>query len=84
MGNRDRAIILEVYRAFVLLGAKSDLLGTIGSWEESLPDADVLANLKGWNEATFLELKDRKRHYEVACPHREHIPEAQHQTFPEG
>jgi len=57
-----RAIINELYRAFVLLGAKMDLLGTVGSWEDSLPDKDVLSNLKAWNKATLEELKQRIEH----------------------
>ncbi len=56
-------IVSEVYRALVLMGANSDLLGTIGSWGDSLPDADVLANLKAWNEATLQETKGRIEHY---------------------
>ena len=46
----NREIINELYKTLVLLGADNALLGTIGSWGDSLPEADVLANLQGWNE----------------------------------
>jgi hypothetical protein len=63
----NREIVNELYRSLVLLGAESDLLGTVGSWGDSLPEDDVLANLKGWNEATVKELKERIEHYEISC-----------------
>jgi len=64
----NRQIVGELYRALVLLGASSDLLGTIGSWGDSLPEADVLANLKGWNREAKRELKERTEHYEISFP----------------
>jgi hypothetical protein len=60
-------IIGELYRTLVLLGADSGLLGTVGSWGDSLPDTDVLSNLKAWNEASFAEVKGRIGHYEKSC-----------------
>jgi hypothetical protein len=62
-----REIVNEIYRSLVLLGADNGLLGTIGSWGESLPDEDVLANLKGWNQSTLKETKERIEHYETSC-----------------
>ena len=59
----------ELYRTLVLLGADNGLLGTIGSWGDSLPDDDVLANLKRWNEGTLTEITARIAHYEISCPH---------------
>ena len=56
----------ELYRSLVLLGADDGLLGTVASWGDSLPDEDVLANLKGWNEATTAEVKGRIEHYEMS------------------
>lgn len=56
-------IVSELYRTLVLLGAGSDLLGTVGSWGDSLSDADVLSNLKAWNSATSQEIKGRIEHY---------------------
>jgi hypothetical protein len=60
-------IVGELYRTLVLLGADNGLLGTIGSWGESLPDEDVLANLRGWNQETLRESKSRIEHYEMTC-----------------
>jgi hypothetical protein len=51
----DKEIIAELYKTLELLGADHGLLGTVGSWKDCLPDEDVLANLKGWNEATAKE-----------------------------
>lgn len=59
-------IVAELYRTLVLLGAQNDLLGTVGSWGTTLPDADVLANLSGWNEAFLKEAKDRIEHCEMS------------------
>ena len=58
----NREIVGELYRTLVLLGADNGLLGTVGSWGESLPDDDVLANLKGWNDATLKEFTERIEH----------------------
>jgi hypothetical protein len=66
----ERQIILEIYRSLVLLGADFKLLSAIGSWKDSLPDNDVLQNVKGWNMATLSELKERIEHYEISCPHQ--------------
>jgi hypothetical protein len=65
----DSEIVSEIYRTLVLLGAGSDLLGTIGSWGDSLSDADVLDNLKAWNSATAQELTSRTEHYETLSRH---------------
>ena len=64
--ENQREIIAELYRSLVLLSADNDLLGTVASWGDSLPDEDVLANLKGWNEATTAEIKSRIEHYEMS------------------
>lgn len=61
----SREIKSELYRALVLLGADNGLLGAVGSWGESLPDEEVLQNLKGWNEATLQETRERIQHYET-------------------
>lgn len=47
-GNRT-ANRSEIYRAFELLGAGRELLGTIGSWGDTLDDKEVLTLLKDWN-----------------------------------
>ncbi len=67
-GLLDTEIIGEIYRSLVLLGADSELLGSVGSWKDSLPDSDVLAGLQAWNKATAGEIKGRIEHYEVSCP----------------
>ena len=69
MNPIQKEIVSEIYRALVLLGADNGLLGAVGSWGDSLPDEDVLANLKGWNEATFAEIRARIGHYEKSSPH---------------
>jgi hypothetical protein len=66
----------ELYRSLVLLGADNGLLGTVASWDVSLPDEDVLANLKGWNEATIAEAKGRIEHYETTFLHPVYTPVA--------
>jgi hypothetical protein len=65
----NREIVRELYRSLVLLGADNDLLGTVGSWGDSLPDEDVLANLQGWNEATLSEARQRIEHCEISSLH---------------
>ncbi len=64
--NCDREIISELYRALVLLGADSGLLGIIGSWCANLPAKDVLCGLKTWNDASLTEIKERIGHYEMS------------------
>jgi len=49
--NIESQIRSEIYRALELLGADRQLLGTIGSWGDTLDDEAVLKLLKGWNEA---------------------------------
>jgi hypothetical protein len=41
----------NAYEAAKDAGAKSDLLGTIGSWRDTMPDEWVLEELKSWNKA---------------------------------
>ncbi len=50
--NEDmiKAIMVEAYKAMEKLGAKSDLLGTMGSFGDTLSDEEVLDFLKMWNE----------------------------------
>jgi len=62
----------EIYRSLVLLGAESDLLSTVGSWGESLPDEDVLASLRAWNDASLKEIRERIEHYEITSRHSGH------------
>jgi hypothetical protein len=64
----NREIVGEICRAFVLLGAENDLLGTVGSWGDSLPESIVLADLQAWNDATLKELRDRISQIQTSCP----------------
>jgi hypothetical protein len=66
-GSPNPEIVSEIYRTLVLLGADHQLLGTVGSWGDSLPDEDVIANLRAWNQATFSETTARIEHYELSC-----------------
>jgi len=55
-GNGDHQSIeaqirSEIYRAMELLGADRQLLGTVGSWGDTLDDEEVLKLLKHWNES---------------------------------
>jgi hypothetical protein len=64
----NREIVCEIYRTLVLLGADHTLLGTVGSWGDSLPESDVLANLIGWNLETYKEIAARVEHYNASLP----------------
>lgn len=58
--NKSQIEILnEIIRSISLLGAKSDLLGTLSSWGDSQTDEETLNNLKSWNEWKMSELKER-------------------------
>ena len=46
----DGQIKEELYKALDLLGAKSDLLGIVGSWGDTQDDEWVLNELREWNE----------------------------------
>lgn len=59
MSETDLKIVQELSYSLSLLGAKSDLLGTVGSWKDTLSDEDVLAGLKAWNEWKRKELSER-------------------------
>jgi hypothetical protein len=45
----EQQIRSEIYRAFEILGANSELLATIGSWGDTLDDEEILRLLKEWN-----------------------------------
>lgn len=72
----DREIIGELYRTLVLLGAENDLLGTLGSWKDSLPEQDVLSGLRAWNEGQLAKIKACIEHYEISCPRSDCTPDA--------
>jgi hypothetical protein len=45
----------ELYAAAEQLNGEPYLLGFIGSWHDTLEDADVLAGLREWNSGEALE-----------------------------
>ena len=45
----ETQIRAEIYKAFEKLHADRRLLATIGSWRDTLDDAEVLSVLKMWN-----------------------------------
>lgn len=49
----EMQIRAEIYSAFEKLGADKRLLATIGSWGDTLGDAEVLDLLKMWNSDQF-------------------------------
>lgn len=52
-------IIEQINVAISLLGGKSDILGTIASWGDTIDDNEVLESLKCWNESTAKEQSER-------------------------
>ena len=43
------SIAVELVEALRTLGARSDLLGIVGSYGDTMPDAWVLDELRAWN-----------------------------------
>ena len=70
----NQEIVSELYRTLVLLGAESDLLGTVGSWGDSLSDQDVLSNLKMWNQESMRGIKARIEQSEIPYRRQDDIP----------
>ncbi|HZQ71660.1 MAG TPA: hypothetical protein VFB08_01990 [Burkholderiales bacterium] len=54
----DPAIRRELYLALLLQGAEPMVLATVAAWGDALDDADVLRDLRNWNEAKALELQE--------------------------
>jgi len=54
-------IIHEVYRIMELLRADKQLLAFIGSWNETLPDKDVLEGLQFWIKLNKTALRQRSK-----------------------
>jgi hypothetical protein len=40
----------EIYRALAYLGADAKLLAAVGSWGDTLEDAEVLKLIRKWND----------------------------------
>jgi hypothetical protein len=45
----------ELRKAMELLGADRELLATLGSWQDTLDDAEILEKLKEWNASKASE-----------------------------
>jgi hypothetical protein len=54
----DRDVRTEIYLALLLLGAEPMLAGALAQWRDGASEKDVLADLRNWNEAKLLELKE--------------------------
>jgi hypothetical protein len=54
--NRD--LRQELYLSLLLLGADPILLGALETWREGADEQDVLADVRNWNEAKRLEMKE--------------------------
>lgn len=58
MSEVERGIRGELYRSLVLLGADQMLLASAASWANGAEDEAVLADVRNWNEAKLLEMKE--------------------------
>lgn len=54
----ERDLRQELYLALVLTGADGMLLGALETWREGAEEKDVLADVRNWNEAKVLEMKE--------------------------
>jgi hypothetical protein len=58
MSDVGREMRQELYLSLLLLGADPILLGAAASWANGAADDEVLADLRNWNAAKVLELKE--------------------------
>lgn len=58
MSEAERGIRGELYRSLLLLGADPMLLASAASWASGAQDEEVLADVRNWNEAKLLEMKE--------------------------
>jgi hypothetical protein len=54
----QRDLRMELYLCLLLHGADPMLLGALASWRDGVDEGDVLADLRNWNEAKVLEMKE--------------------------
>lgn len=54
----DRDLRLELYLSLLVLGADPMLLSALAAWRDGAPENEVLADLRNWNEAKVLEMKE--------------------------
>lgn len=81
MSDVERNIRGELYRSLVLLGADPMLLASAASWANGAADEEALADLRNWNEAKLLEMKEwlptmTGRQFEAAQEQIRHYEEA--------
>lgn len=69
LGKLDAAIKAELCLALHFLGAGHDLIGTVGSWHDSISDRDVLDGLRTWNDANSSNAKACIDYYETVRRH---------------
>lgn len=55
----NEEIINEIIKSISLLGGKSDLIGSLASWNDTQTDEETLSNLKLWNQSKRDELNER-------------------------
>ena len=56
--SNEQIFAKKIYLCAHLLGAKSDLLSTIGSWRNELDDNQIFDCLDAWIDATVKEQKE--------------------------
>ena len=54
----ERDVRLELYLTLVLLGADEVLLAALQAWREGADEGELLADLRNWNDAKVLEMKE--------------------------
>lgn len=53
--NLTNDIRRELYKTIQLMGGKSDILGIVGSWGDTLPDEDILNGLRDYNDGLTID-----------------------------
>ena len=54
----ERDVRLELYVALAVLGADEMLLGALHAWREGVDEGELLADVRNWNDAKVLEMKE--------------------------
>lgn len=52
MSISEKKVVSEMLKSLILLGAKSDLIGTVASWKDTLNDEEAESLIRIWNEET--------------------------------
>ncbi|GAA4461950.1 hypothetical protein GCM10023189_38050 [Nibrella saemangeumensis] len=50
-------LILELIRTFQILNAPQPVLATVAAFSDAMPDAEVLAMIRDWNDANELDAR---------------------------